>query len=298
MNMKRILLLLLGLVYLSKSANAQLDSTKVIDNKGTIKYVLKASNTKIVTQQDSLTLYVTPSQLANVNNNLSSNYVKYSDTTAMLLSYLNNASNGLTKSGKNVKLGGALTEPTTITTDATNLLKIAGLTSGNVGTDSVMVASADGTIKWVSASKLFGALTFGNGLTKNGNNVELGGTLSKPTTLSTSATNTLAIQGLQSGSSADSLVVVGADGTLKRRSQESLLQSGEQLFTATAGQTSYTVTGTATPLPVYTRVWVYRNGAKLIANTDYNISGSNVILTPDSEWSVKVGDKIEVQWVK
>ncbi len=213
------------LLFMVVSASAQMDSTKVIDSKGNIKYVLKANNPNIVTRQDSLTLFVTPTQLADSL----SGYMKYADTSAMLNNYINSASNGLTKTGQTVKLGGTLTESTTITT---------------------------------------------------------------------SASNTLKIDGLQSGSNADSLVVVGADGTLKKRSQESLLQSGEQVFTATASQTAYVVSG-AVPLPSFSKVWVYRNGAKLLASVDYTVSGSTVTLVPDpGEWNVATGDKIEVQWVK
>lgn len=223
--MKKFLFPVLMLLFMVVSASAQMDSTKVIDSKGNIKYVLKANNPNIVTRQDSLTLFVTPTQLADSL----SGYMKYADTSAMLNNYINSASNGLTKTGQTVKLGGTLTESTTITT---------------------------------------------------------------------SASNTLKIDGLQSGSNADSLVVVGADGTLKKRSQESLLQSGEQVFTATASQTAYVVSG-AVPLPSFSKVWVYRNGAKLLASVDYTVSGSTVTLVPDpGEWNVATGDKIEVQWVK
>lgn len=294
--MNRHLLPLLAFLFFAVGANAQLDSTKVIDNKGTIKYVLKATNPTIITQQDSLVLYVTPKQLGDSLNN----YVQYADTSAMLANYLNSVSNGLTKTGQDVKLGGVLTDAaTTITTSASNLLRIQGLQSGSNVTDSVMVVDpADGTLKWISASTLFNALTFENGLTKDGNTVKLGGALSEPTTITTDATNVLKIEGLESGSAADSLVVIGADGTLKKITQESLLKSGEQVFTATGGQTDYTVTGAAAPLPVFSKVWVYRNGAKLLATGDYTVSGSTVTLTPDSEWSIVAGDIIEVQWVK
>lgn len=294
--MSKYLLPIFAVLFLSYNAKAQVDSTKVIDNKGTIKYVLKANNPNIITKKDSLILYVTPTLL----NTKLGNYVEYSDTATMLINYLNKASNGLTKSGQTVKLGGTLIDAaTTITTSAENLLQIRGLQSGSNTTDSLVVVDpSNGTLKRISASTLFNALTFSNGITKTGNAVELGGALTKPTTISTSATNVLKLDGLQSGSAADSLVVIGADGTLRKITQESLLKSGEQVFTATANQTTYTVSGTATPLPAYSKVWVYRNGAKLLANNDYSVAGSIVTLIPDAEWSVAAGDVIEVQWVK
>jgi hypothetical protein len=294
--MRKYLLPVIALLFIGFSANAQLDSTKVIDNKGTIKYVLKANNSKIITQQDSLVLYVTPKQLSDLQNNLDDDFVKYADTSAMLATYLNSASSGLTKSGQSVKLGGTLTENATITTSETNFLKIAGLQSGSASADSVMVVSPDGTLKWISASKLFNALTFENGLTKDGNTVKLGGALNEATTITTDATNVLKIAGLQSGNAAaDSLVVAGADGTLKRVTRETLLQSGEDQTIATAGQTNINVTGMpASP----SKVWVYRNGAKLMAGVDFTTAAGVVTLTPTVDWSVVAGDIIEVQWVK
>lgn len=295
--MRKYLLPVIAVLFLGFSANAQLDSTKVIDNKGTIKYVLKANNSKILTQKDSLVLYVTPKQLNDLQSNIGSNYVKYADTSAMLANYLNNASSGLTKSGQTVKLGGTLTETATITTTESAVMQIRGLQSGSTSADSVMVVDpANGTLKWISASTLFNALNFGNGLTKTGNNVELGGALSKPTTITTDATNVLKIGGLQSGdASVDSLVVTGADGTLKRVSKETLLQSGDVMAIATAGQTTITVANMpANP----SRIWVYRNGAKLLAGVDFSTIAGLVTLTPTADWAVLAGDVIEVQWVK
>ncbi len=292
MKMKKYLLPVFAMVLIGFSANAQLDSTKVIDNKGTIKYVLKAVNPKIITQNDSLTLYVTPKQLGDSLNN----YVQYADTAAMLINYLNSVSNGLTKTGQNVKLGGTLTDAaTTITTSAGNLLKIAGLQSGSATSDSVMMVGTDGTLKRISASALFNALTFENGLTKTGNTITLGGALNQPTTITTTGTNVLKIAGLGSGTAADSLVVVGSDGTLKKITQESLLKSGEQVYTAAALQTIYNVTDM--PATV-SKVWVYRNGAKLIGGEDYQTSAGTVTLTVNVGPLVAAGDRIEVQWVK
>ena len=293
-NMNRLHLLTFFLALFATQIFAQVDSTKVIDNKGTIKYVLKANNPNIITRQDSLILYVTPKQLTDSLTE----YVRYSDTSSMLAAYLNEAANGLNKSGQTVKLGGTLTDAaTTIVTSATNLLQITGLQSGSNTADSVMVVDpSNGTLKWISASSLFNALTFENGLTKDGNTVRLGGTLNQPTTITTDATNVLKIDGLQSGdASSDSLVVASSDGTLKRITREAILQSGDQNFVATSGQTVYSVTGMPATA---SKVWVFRNGAKLLVGSDYTTSAGQVTLTPDSEWSVNAGDIIEVQWVK
>lgn len=290
--MKRILLLALAAVLINFAASAQKVPTKVIDNKGTIKWVLDSS-TAVITKADSTILYVTPSQM---HDNLS-NYVKYADTASMLSTYINKAENGLTKNGQVAELGGALTKATTIATTAQNFLAITGLQPGSNTTDSVMVVDpTSGQVKFISASSLFNALTFGNGLTKNGNTVELGGNLSKSTTIGTDGTNTLKITGLQSGNlSTDSLVVVNGDGTLKRVGAESLLQSGDENFTATAGQSVFTVPNMPATA---SKVYVWRNGAKLVVVTDYTTAAGTVTLTSAMAALVIAGDQVEVQWVK
>ena len=290
--MKKILLLLCLAMVVGYSATAQKVPAKVIDNKGTIKWVLDTS-TAVITKADSTILYVTTHQL----HDSLGNFVRYADTASMLSTYINNANNGLTKTGQTVQLGGALNQVTTIATTASNFLAITGLQSGSNSTDSVMVVNpTSGQVKFISAASLFNALTFSNGLTKTGNTVELGGTLTKPTTITTDATNTLKVAGLQSGSlTTDSLVVVATDGTLKKVTAESLLQSGDQNYTATAAQAAYSVTNMPATA---SKVWVYRNGIKLIVTTDYTVSAGNVTLAGPIAALVAAGDAIEVQWVK
>lgn len=204
--MKKLLLFSIAAA-ISFAASAQKDTTKVIDNKGTIKWVI--SNTAaVITKEDSTLLYVTPQQLGD------SSFVKM-------------ASNGLSKIGQTVELGGALVKPTEIITTATNTLKISGLESGNLATDS--------------------------------------------------------------------LVVSGTDGALKRVKAESLLQSGDERFEANAGQSAYAVTNM--PAAV-SKVWVYRNGVKLLTNTDYTIASGSINLASSISSLVALGDLIEVQWVK
>ncbi|MDI9318972.1 MAG: hypothetical protein QM530_00725 [Phycisphaerales bacterium] len=207
------------------------------------------------------------------------------------------ASNGLSKSGDTTQLGGTLAKATTVTTTATNTLAVQGLQSAAAGDSIVTVDPSTGVLKRKSSSSLVQA---SNGLSKSGDTVQLGGTLAKATTITASATNTLAVKGLQSGTLAsDSIVVADTAGVLKRVSPSTLITSGEQIFTATAGLTTYTVTN----MPSNTsRVWVYRNGVKLIAGFDYTISGTTVTLVtsnpaPDN-YTVSAGDRIEVQWLK
>jgi hypothetical protein len=271
------------------TASAQKISTKVIDNKGTIKWVIDSA-TQVITKADSTILYVTPTQLGT--------YIKAGDTSSMLAPYINAANNGLTKNGQTVQLGGALNQVTTISTTAANFLAITGLQPGDTGTDSLLVVSPTGQVKSVAAADLIDALNYTNGITKTGTDVKLGGALTEPTTITTDATNVLKVAGLQSGDlSTDSLVVSAADGTLKRVSAASLtLQSGDQNFSvAVNGQDTYTVTDMPATA---SKVWVFRNGAKLLVGVDYTTTAGVVTLTGAMTPLVVVGDVIEVQWVK
>jgi hypothetical protein len=270
--MRKISLLLMVAFAIGFTASAQKVTTKVIDNKGTIKWVLDSS-TAVITK---------------------------ADTSLMLSSYLNDANNGLTKNGQTVELGGNLNRQTTIHTTAANFLALTGLQDGDASTDSLLVVSpVTGQVKVVAAKDLIEALNFTNGITKDAtNNVKLGGALTEPTTITTDATNVLKLAGLQSGSlTTDSLVVSSADGTLKRVSAGSIaLQSGDQNFgVAVNGQSTFTV---ADMPATASKVWVYRNGAKLLVDTDYTTTAGVVTLTGAMTPLVVVGDVIEVQWVK
>jgi hypothetical protein len=129
------------------------------------------------------------------------------------------ASNGLTLTGKDVRLGGTLTSATTITNSGANTLRIGSLASGSAN-DSLVVADAStGELKRIAGTRLNKAdsTTASNGLTLTGKDVRLGGSLSAATTVTTTGANTLAVSGLQSGSTNDSVVVADASsGVLKR----------------------------------------------------------------------------------
>ncbi len=138
------------------------------------------------------------------------------------------ADNGLTKTANKVQLGGALIKPSTVTTDATNTLAVAGLQHGT-GLDSVVLAdAATGVLKRATVSDIAAAgFLADNGLTKTANKVQLGGALLKPSTVTTDATNTLAIDGLQHGTGLDSVVLADATkGTLKRATVADIAAAG------------------------------------------------------------------------
>lgn len=73
--------------------------------------------------------------------------------------------------------------------------------------------------KWVrllNDTDLVSELTAGNGVTRSNDVLKLGGELSEKTVLTTSEENTLAIQGLQNGTTTDQLVVSDENGVLKQ----------------------------------------------------------------------------------
>jgi len=305
-----------------------------VDNKGTIKWVLDSTTAVLINAKNGLTksgdtvkLGGTLTQTTTIVTSATAFFqltgllggtradsvmmisattgqVKKMAVADLVSSFANN---GLTKVADSIQLGGTLTHATTITTSATNTLALPGLQSGSTNDSVVVVDATTGVMKRMS---LASAVKAANGLTKSGDTVKLGGNLientkitlnGKSLTLTTSATDSIKVENLRSGSlTTDSIVVAnGVDGTLRRVSASSLLQSDEQKFIATANQLTYAVPKLPTDA---TRVWVFRNGVKLVVGEDYSVAGTTVTLTPSAtvpyDWAVFAGDKIEVQWVK
>lgn len=183
---------------------------------------------------------------------------------------------------------------------------------------TIRVIDNKGTIKYLQAKN--GITT----LTNTTNNVttttwQLGGTLTDDTSIdlngkkfglanvlqntntNQAGSNVPATSATLGTSGYTILVRDEATGNVLKMLSTDLVQSGHEKFTSTAGQTSYSLTGSPA-LPTYSQVWVYRNGAKLIANEDYTVSGSAITLVPNgtapNDWSVLAGDIIEVQYLK
>lgn len=112
-----------------------------------------------------------------------------------------------------------------------------------------------------------------------------------------------------------------ATGGVKKMLASDLIVSGQTIFEATvadatvgattaeltfdvsaAGTGTPTMAGAQIPLPEFEKVWVYRNGAKLLAGVDYTISGNTVVLDEapsiGDAWTLYDGDVIEVQYIK
>ncbi|XZF15444.1 beta strand repeat-containing protein [Chitinophagaceae bacterium MMS25-I14] len=195
-------------------------------------------------------------------NRIATSQLNKSDSTT--------ASNGITLTGKDVRLGGNLTQATTITNNTNALtfatggsaLNITGLTSGAATDSIVTINPSNGQLRNVSISKLItdtsiykydGTLTSNRVLTQGG----------KTLTFATGGT-ALNITGLTSGATTDSIVTVNPangqlrsvainklvtdtsiykyDGTLT--SNRVLTQGGKTLTFATGG-TALNITGLA-----------------------------------------------------
>ena len=155
---------------------------------------------------------------------------------------------------------------------------------------------------YVSTWQLGGTLTDDTYITADGNIFALDGL-----SLETGAASTNAIDGdnAQPGTTTATgwtlIVRDEATGELRKLLATDLIQSGQEAFTAADGQTAYPLTG-APVLPGFAQVYVFRNGAKLVANVDYTVAGSTVTLVPSTtspnDWAVLAGDVIEVHFVK
>ncbi|MDB2606854.1 hypothetical protein N9Y48_03640 [Zobellia sp.] len=197
-----------------------------------------------------------------------------------------------------------------------DITKEADVNPGTTTTGgAVRVIDNKGTIKYLQAKngitllsnttndvttttwQLGGTLTDDTAIDVNGNDLGLDGlTLITTETASTDAVTETNGGDVNAGTGYTLLVRDEATGTVKKLLASNLIQSGQELFTATADQTAYALTGSPS-LPDYSKVWVYRNGAKLIANVDYTVAASTVTLV-ENDYSIYAGDSIEVQYVK
>ncbi|NLP56681.1 hypothetical protein [Lutibacter sp. B1] len=182
------------------------------------------------------------------------------------------------------------------------------------GSTAVKVIDNKGTIKYFQSN---------NGITQIVNSTDdvttttwqLGGTLTDDTYIDASGA-VFAITGISETALTAATAVDGTGFTLLVRDETSgeiqkmlatdLITSGQTVFTvATTGDDTFDVasgtpamSGAQIPLPEYSKVWVYRNGAKLIANVDYTISGSVVTINVTADLPNYAGDIIEIQYIK
>lgn len=118
---------------------------------------------------------------------------------------------------------------------------------------------------------------------------------------STDATDgSIASDGSATGTGWTVLVRDEATGETKKILATDLVAAGQLTATATADGTAPALADVSIPA-VYQKVWVYRNGAKLVANVDYTVAAGVVTLVPSTtapnDWEIYNGDVFEVQWI-
>jgi hypothetical protein len=149
--------------------------------------------------------------------------------------------------------------------------------------------------RWIIVNKI--NITADNGLTQTKGNIQLGGSLTMPTSITTSTTNTLSLKGLQSGDSSDSIVVINPTTGVLRMISSTATVRKVQIYTATSGQTTFTTPYNITSTD---KVQVFRNGAEM----DFTASiGSQSVTLDFSTYndgvvsSCLAGDEIKIcQW--
>ncbi|MBS1643536.1 MAG: hypothetical protein JST36_00725, partial [Bacteroidetes bacterium] len=135
-----------------------------------------------------------------------------------------------------------------------------GLASGLASND-VLVIDGGNQVKRVTASSYAGMLA-GNGLTANSGKLDLGGTLTAPVTLTTSAANTITVAGLQADAGTDEIVTSNG-GVLRKSASLTNAQVNDNLtinggtidnspIGATTPSTAKVTTLTATAIPTGT----------------------------------------------
>ena len=236
-------------------------------------------------------------------------------------------------------LGGETTS-VALTPDATNPNTVAGNAGATVQGGAIRVIDNKGTKKYLQVQngitqvtdtapdggiittwQLGGQLVSDTDIDFNANELSFDNVLQTTDNPAASAT----LSAGAGGTGWTLLVRDEATGGIKKLLASDLIVSGQSVFTALAaapngiavgaelafdvatagsynGAAIAALTGSQIPLPSYEKVWVYRNGAKLVANLDYTIAGSVVTLVPNAtapnDWNVYTGDIVEIQYFK
>jgi hypothetical protein len=187
---------------------------------------------------------------------------------------------------------------------------------------AVRLVDNKGTIKYLQVKNGITALTNkssdGRGVTTTW---QLGGTLTDNTFINVDG-KAFALNGLELVTSAAAsinattlssngtgtgwtvLIRDEATGATQKIKASDLLQvqAGQNVSEATAATYEFTIPANV-PSEI-SKISVYRNGAKLVADTDYKYVSATGKVTLDpaatayGEWALYVGDVIEIQWVK
>lgn len=162
------------------------------------------------------------------------------------------------------------------TLQVADLATAASATTGN----RPVVADANGQLMIGTAAA---TTTASNGLNKVTNDIQLGGSLTKPTIISSDATNTLSLPSLQTGIATDSILVAGTNGVVKRIPAISL--SNEWHITGNSNtDPSFNFLGTIDDKSLIFKVNSIRSGLIDVTtnNTSFGMAALNPLTTADN----------------
>jgi len=201
-------------------------------------------------------------------------------------------------------------------------------TTGDIAQQAVSTAASSNTaVKLIDNKGTIKYLQVSNGMTSLTNSTnnkttttwQLGGSLTSNTYIDVNG-NAFALDGLELINSATTaastdttdqsdhgtgtgwtlLIRDEATGKIQKMKATDLIQSGRADYTALAGdETNGNAVINAVGIPLnLSKVWVYRNGAKLSA-ADFALTTDTVTVTEVSNsWELYTGDVFEVQWIK
>jgi len=204
-----------------------------------------------------------------------------------------------------------------------SMFAYAQQTTGEIPAQATQVKVIDnkGTVKYLQSANGITTLTNTTGnLTTT--TFQLGGTLLDDTYIDVDGKE-FGITGLdfvtspptvateETGTGFAMMVVNNQTGELQKMFFTDLIQSGHKIYTISAtpvdysvSTDTYTFTNLPLPLPLFKNVYVYRNGAKLLAGVDYTIGVdpfTTFIIVANSGtdgFPIYNGDKIEIHFIK
>jgi hypothetical protein len=212
--------------------------------------------------------------------------------------------------------GTVLQAQSTVATDV-GLVKDAG-----AGV-SVKLVDNKGTIKYLQTNNGITSITSTTAGSATTTTWQLGGELTNDTYIDANA-NVFALDGLELvdtatlSSSTDAtdqsdhgtgtgwtlLVRDEVTGAIKKLKATDMIESGSVDYPAvladeTAGTKAIPVVGIPTGVANRGKIWVFRNGAKLIYGTDFTVTADVVTVTEvATSWDLYTDDVFEIQWIK
>jgi hypothetical protein len=155
----------------------------------------------------------------NANTNPTNNFIGTSDNQALVFR-TNNAEVMRILTSGNIGIGTTTPANKLHIVATADPLRIEGLQTSATSDSVVTVDAATGVLRRTTMA-IIGAnsIVVGNGLTKVGNLITFGGLLTSPTAINTTATNTLTLGNLQTGTLnplTDSILITGAGGVVSR----------------------------------------------------------------------------------